>query len=367
MARESRGFYLWRRPTTGVWYTCRAQEGRKVWRRSTGTADHAEAQRAMAAHILEYDAAAAERKDPTVGFLLDNYLAGYLLKRPNSATNAAAVDTLKAHFGKIPLREVKQSDVVKYVASRKRGRTVVTETKSGPVRRLFTAGNSTCRRELVVLTAACNWIGNAEYCRTEDGGRVRLEIELPPDSPPKDCWLRETEVDALLKAVESPAGVRMSRLCRFVWLALASMGRRGAITELRWKQVDFQTRVLHLNPPGREQTKKRRASVPIADWFLPVLERMYAERETEYVLDHPGSVYAAFKRACARAGLPANVSPHTLRHTGVTVALRAGEDAWKVAGVAALTMETMDRVYGHHTPEHGRSAVDKLAPKRSTG
>jgi len=64
------------------------------------------------------------------------------------------------------------------------------------------------------------------------------------------------------------------------------------------------------------------------------------------------SVKAAFERAVKPARLKGKVSPHVLRHTAACGLLRAGVDKWKAAGFLGMSVEMLDRVYGHHHPDH---------------
>jgi integrase len=58
------------------------------------------------------------------------------------------------------------------------------------------------------------------------------------------------------------------------------------------------------------------------------------------------------------------VTPHTLRHTAATWLMQAGTDLWVAAGYLGMTVETLERVYGHHHPGHlesVRGAFRKLS------
>ena len=72
-----------------------------------------------------------------------------------------------------------------------------------------------------------------------------------------------------------------------------------------------------------------------------------------------GSVKTAFKRALAEAGID-HCTRHDLRHTAVTWAMQNGADKWAAAGFFGLTLDMLERVYGHHHPEHMRSAVEAM-------
>lgn len=79
------------------------------------------------------------------------------------------------------------------------------------------------------------------------------------------------------------------------------------------------------------------------------------------MLDHDGDIRAAFRILRQRAGLGADVTIHTLKHTSITHMLRRGVSLWDVAGATETSAETIRRVYGKHVPEAQKSALSALA------
>ena len=78
------------------------------------------------------------------------------------------------------------------------------------------------------------------------------------------------------------------------------------------------------------------------------------------------SVKTGFARAVRLAGLNTgngNVTPHTLRHTAATWLMQRGVPTWEAAGYLGMSMETLERVYGHHSPEHLRKAAEAITGK----
>lgn len=68
-----------------------------------------------------------------------------------------------------------------------------------------------------------------------------------------------------------------------------------------------------------------------------------------------------FAKAADEAGLP-EVTPHTLKHTAITWAMQNGVKIWEAAGFFATSQETIERVYGHHSPsfmESSRQAMER--------
>ena len=63
----------------------------------------------------------------------------------------------------------------------------------------------------------------------------------------------------------------------------------------------------------------------------------------------------AFIKAVGEANLQA-VTPHTLKHTAITWAMQNGVTTWEAAGFFATSQETIEKVYGHHSPGFMESA-----------
>jgi len=60
------------------------------------------------------------------------------------------------------------------------------------------------------------------------------------------------------------------------------------------------------------------------------------------------------------------VTPHVLRHTAATWLMQNGVDLWTAAGFVGMSPETLQRVYGHHHPDHLRAAAEAIGYGRGT-
>lgn len=254
---------------------------------------------------------------------------------------------LKAHFGHLAIADIMPGDVTAYVEARRAGRLGRPSV------------NHTISRELSVLNAAIHHAVKAKRLPKAE----QPFIKLPGVSEPRDRWLTFDEADALLTAaLAAPrCGDRLPRIYRFVALALNTAGRKAAVLELTRGQVDMVGGMIHLNPAGRSQTKKRRARVPISDALRPVLERTMRETPDQpgaSLLDHDGCIRTAFEGAVDRAGLGRDVTPHVLRHTKATWMAQAGISFFEIAGVLGDSVETVQRTYAHHHPDFLRDAIN---------
>lgn len=265
--------------------------------------------------------------------------------RQDDAPSGALV-TLADHFGSVLVADVTDDLVDLYVTRR----------RSGALGR--PAKDSTIRRELGALVAAFNHSAAKNVKPRRIHKNDLPTIALPEEPPSKDRWLTPKEAKDLRDACQPAEAKTLTRVARFVAIALATAARKRSIERLTWFQVDFERGIIQFNPPGARQTKKRRVPVPISDELRPVLDRAFAERgDASHVLGEPGAIRKAFAAAVERAGLK-KVTPHTLRHTWATWAAQRGVPMEQIAAVLGDDERTVRAKYIHWSPEHLRDAVN---------
>jgi len=212
---------------------------------------------------------------------------------------------------------------------------------------------STAGRELTVLRAALG------YAVTNGKLVDRPFVEIPSRPPGRDRWLTRSEVAKLLWESRRDPQARL-HLPLFILLALATGARSGALFELRWTQIDFDHDRINFNPPGRQQTSKRRPIISIPRRLRWFLLQAHARASSPYVLAYQGkqigSIKKSFRAARDRAGLGDDVVPYTLRHTAGTWMAQAGVDLWMVGGWLGHTQQRTTELYAHHSPDFLRAA-----------
>jgi integrase len=141
-------------------------------------------------------------------------------------------------------------------------------------------------------------------------------------------------------------------------LAIEDGARSEAIRELTWFQVDTKNwlTVDYRKPGAPAQCNKRRAKVRMTSRSREMLQRAFAERTSELVLDHDGPIDRAFRCACRWAWLE-GVTPHTLRHTWATRAIQNGVPMRQIADQLADDVQTIERNYYHHSPDYMKEAA----------
>ncbi|MGY2051921.1 tyrosine-type recombinase/integrase [Methylobacterium sp. JK268] len=231
------------------------------------------------------------------------------------------------------------------------------------------------RRELEDLRAAINYHRAEGYCREV------VSVVLPEAAPPRDRWLTRSEAARLIWAAwryrevqkGQPTGRRSRRhVARFILVALYTGTRASAVCGASlgpvkgsgW--VDLERGVFYRRASGERETKKRRPPVRLPDRLLAHLRRWHGLGQT-YAVEWLGQpvgtgVEKAFRNAAKDAELK-DVTPHTLRHTAATWLMQNGTDLWEAAGYLGMTVETLERVYGHHHPAHQKQAAANIVRK----
>jgi len=214
--------------------------------------------------------------------------------------------------------------------------------------------SGTVRRELGGLRAALN------HAHREMRVAVQIPVVLPQRPPPRDRWLTRSEVARLLAAARSSPKARF-HLPLFILVGLYTGKRKEAILSLRWPQVDLAEGIIDWETPGRRITNKRRGRSRINPKLAAHLARAKGRSsDLGYVISYAGrpvkDIKKGFAAACEVAGLE-GVTPHVLRHTCATWLMQRGVSTWEAAGYLGMSEETLLKVYGHHHPDHQRSAA----------
>lgn len=318
-------------------------------RLSLRTSDSVEAQKRYAEFLAtghELFSPAGGSSKLTVETALDQYYQEHVILHTAAPERQEyAIRNLKAWFKSTPLEEIDIPACRAYGAARRMG--VVGRE----------ATDSTIRRELGALSAAA---GHADRWK-----RIGLKanpptpmpaIELPPEAEGEAAWLTHDELNTVFAKAE---GVTQD----FVTLAYYTAGRRASIERLMKVQVDLKAGTINLRSPfetqAQRRSKKRRPVVPIDPLLRPTIERLMA-RDGQFLVGNGKSVYERVHVFLKGLKLPeGKTHPHVFRHSRATHLLQAGVPIYDVARLLGDTVQTVERVYGHHSPEVLAQALKK--------
>lgn len=169
-------------------------------------------------------------------------------------------------------------------------------------------------------------------------------------------------------------------------LGLYTGMRLGEVCALKWSDIDWEKRIVTVRRTvqrmaklsveggcrtilaiGQPKSTRSRRVIPLADFLMPLLRRLFEEKQgSEYVFGNgaraaePRTMQRRFKRLAARLGLN-DVHYHALRHSFSTRLLELGVDLKTVSVLLghASARITLD-YYAHSLPEQQRNAIQRL-------
>lgn len=130
--------------------------------------------------------------------------------------------------------------------------------------------------------------------------------------------------------------------------------------------------MFYRKPIDKKKTNKRQPPAPIPPRLLAHLRRwdrlgIAKEHFVEWNGKAVISVKKAFRTVVKEAKIDLSagpVTPHTLRHTAATWLMQRGVNLWTAAGYLGMTVEVLERTYGHHHPDYLTEAVEGITAKR---
>jgi integrase len=171
----------------------------------------------------------------------------------------------------------------------------------------------------------------------------------------------------------------LRHVARFLLIGCYTGTRAGAIASaakvraLGKSYVDLERGLYYRKAIGKKATKKRQPPAPLPPRLLAHMRRwdrlgIAKEHFVEYNGKPVLSVKKAFRKVVKewKIDLSAGpVTPHTMRHTAATWLMQNGTDLWTAAGYLGMTVEVLERIYGHHHhPDYLSEAVEGITAKR---
>jgi len=344
-----------RRSGSPYWWASYSDASGKRVQRSTGTTDKREALNLLNKWKTEVwnQQARGIEPDRTFEQLVVLYLKETAGEKRSSNTDVSRFKVLASYFPEgLLMNEL----------------TVVTITGYITYRQALGIANKTINKELSLLSSSIKW------------SRKKLAWDLPnpvvgqrlvEENREARCLSIE-EFNRLLKGAKAARSGTRDYLPEFCILGFNTMMRPGEMLALEWDRVDLKEKVIYL---GVEHTKGRaKRLVPLNEQACAVLLRLRAHcdrhfPDTPYVFTHTRSqwfgkriatVGSVFETAAKRAKIE-HVTPHALRHTGITEGVHApGANVVDISRVAGHKDLQTTMGYIHTAPSRLHEAVAKL-------
>lgn len=214
--------------------------------------------------------------------------------------------------------------------------------------------NGTTKRVLGAAKAAVNWAWK--------NGLIKSPIPFlsVQDGQPRERVMTIREMASLWDAAES------DHLRAFLALLIGTASRPEALLELTRPQCDLHRKLIDLNPPGRQQTKKRRPVVAMPEFLRPLIESVPAGHIVTYRGEPLQKINACWRNARKAARLSNDIVPTTIRHTIATELRSRGVAELEIAGLLGHVMPNIRTTgrYAKYAPDYlsqARQAIDDIA------
>lgn len=377
MPRPKKPARLYERPDTGEWIIRDGSHSERTG--CIGSADFGAAEEKLAKYLIGKRGREPEVPMPKESVSVIRALTHYAqnLREETAAPErtGAAIDAMVLFWADKACSQVNEDTCRAYTKWRMAGGVrsaliaIGKDTKSREM-----VSRSTVRRELTVLRAALR----------KGHGRILTDVPpvwLPAETEPRPEWLTRDQFAFLLwelwkgprpKRKDGSIGPRQDRTKHAARIALSqfySGSRPGTIGRSTWRKrkdgpwIDMVARVWHRKGEAELDTVKSRGPHSIPDRLYAHLERWQRLHGGEYVVEHPRrpgmpviDIGKAIDTAAAAAGL-GRVTPHTLKHTAITLAIQSSMTIEEAADYFSTSPETIRKTYWHHSPHHQQRAV----------
>ena len=133
----------------------------------------------------------------------------------------------------------------------------------------------------------------------------------------------------------------------FIMLSLCTGMRLGEITNLHWADVDLDRRTIRVTNQGTFRTKSHKERyIPIHDQLHAILVDLPKTGLTLWPLK-ADTLYRRLKRAVCKAGLPDDITFHTLRHTFATRLVQLGQPLAHIQTAMGHSTISVTEGYAH--------------------
>lgn len=231
----------------------------------------------------------------------------------------------------------------------------------------------TLAAHLSAIRSLYRWL-NIEEIIDKDPAAALQSPKLPSTLP---IVLSTSQLDLLFDAVDgsTPGGVRDGTMLE---LLIASGARISELARLCLNDFDRSHQTLRLlgkGSKGRIVPLYNKAfdslDIYVRQARLALLEKAHCSQSDTnrlFISDRGRPMDAAalrrrFDLLVRKAGLPAGITPHTMRHTYATELLEGGADLRSVQELLGHSSLSTTQIYTHVSPERLRTAIHQAHPR----
>lgn len=279
-----------------------------------------------------------------LGEILNYYVCTVSIRKRSYTSEVHRIGALSKYLGHIQLGQVTPMDVSTFRDIR-----LSTKNPRNPSKTLAT---STVKLELMLLshvftTAASDW-------GMDQLANPVARVRKPKVPPGRTRRLTAAEERKLLYAAARHSNPQFYAI---VVLALETAMRQGEILSLRWENVHWNQRTVHLAMTKNGEQR----NVPLSRKAYDILHDYLPRKSSGVVFDSYTSngIKSAWRAFTKGAGI-ADFHFHDMRHCAISSLLERGLNTLEVAAISGHKSMSMLKRYAHLSSCH---LVEKLDPK----
>jgi len=321
----------------GYYYISFEQDGKQIWR-STRTKNRTQAVK----KLTDFKNLSRKRiPKKSLSVFINDFLnyGEHVYAKKTLDGYRHSLYLLKNITGDIPLKDVSPKFIDSYKTERIKF--VSHTTVNIELRFLKSAFNTAKRWELLELNP-CDKVSYFKVPEVEPVYLKREEVSRLLDVMPR--WLRDITVYALHTGC-----------------------RRGEILSLQWSQIDFDSRLIHIQSNSNFRTKHgKRRQLPMSETVYNLLLSRKNCATNNYVFTKKGlpitgdNAQKQFKKSVRKAKIDDRIHFHSLRHSAASYMIQAGVPIFLVSKILGHSSVQVTKIYSHVEVDNLRDAVEKI-------
>lgn len=213
---------------------------------------------------------------------------------------------------------------------------------------------ATLNRYKAAISSLFEWF-NEQYNTKHNPAR---EVRQKAENNGRTRFLSDDELSRLLKAASVS---RWERLHLLIHMAIATGARRSELINLKWSDLDFQSRTAHL--PRTKNGSQRVLTLTVA-----VIQELMPFRQVGdvYLFPHTAALHGPFAhfdhhwKACRKEAEITDFHFHDLRHTCASLLAKNGATLLEIANHLGHKTLTMVMQYAHLCVEHKAALTERV-------
>ncbi len=224
--------------------------------------------------------------------------------------------------------------------------------KSRPKRR----SNATVNRYLATISAVCSFAVKIRSC-PKNWGNPCSRVSSRPENNQRVRFLTPAEQERLLAAAKRQSWERMFLL---VLLALKTGARRSELTNLRWRDIDWERKTAHL----RETKNGSERYLIILDDGIAEL-RLHQDKPDALIFpsrripSQPMAFETIWKQTLKDAGIR-DFRFHDLRHTTASMLIQNGVSLFETGAILGHKDSKVTQRYAHLSTDQSAANLRRV-------